>query len=132
MSAGIDVPKIVVSLDEVVPPQEDVIDCRVHLGATREVSSFELRLQNWDKKYSPNGAYPIQVGKTGGVGIGLSLAKALINLHNGSINVSSTVGKGSKFTIFIPKAPDQRQTALAKSRPTPAASAPIPVLTPSH
>lgn len=68
----------------------------------------------------------------GGVGIGLSLAKALINLHNGSINVSSTVGKGSKFTISIPKAPDQRQTALAKSRPTPAASAPIPVLTPSH
>lgn len=82
MSAGIDIPKIVVSLDEVVPPQEDVIDCRVHLGATREVSSFELRLQNWDKKYSPGGAYPIQVGKTGGIGIGLgAYAPALISLR---------------------------------------------------
>ncbi len=42
LSAGIDIPKIVVSLDEVVPPQEDVVDCRVHLGASREVSSFEF------------------------------------------------------------------------------------------
>ena len=71
MSAGIDIPKIVVSLDEVVPPPGDVVDCRIHLGATKEVSSFELRLQNWNKKYSPGGTYPILVGKTGGIGLGL-------------------------------------------------------------
>ncbi|MBC7533460.1 MAG: HAMP domain-containing protein [Oligoflexus sp.] len=39
----------------------------------------------------------------GGVGIGLSLAKALINLHGGKIEVSTTEGGGASFTIALPK-----------------------------
>jgi heavy metal sensor kinase len=38
----------------------------------------------------------------GGAGIGLSLALALVKLHDGTIDVSSIVGKGSTFTIKIP------------------------------
>ena len=50
----------------------------------------------------------------GGVGIGLSLAKALISLHNGTIRATSKVGSGSKFTISIPKRSEQkRETPLA-------------------
>lgn len=37
-----------------------------------------------------------------GSGIGLSLAKAFIELHGGSINVESILGKGSKFTVTLP------------------------------
>ena len=37
-----------------------------------------------------------------GSGIGLSLCKALIELHKGSICVESEVGRGSKFTIKLP------------------------------
>lgn len=37
-----------------------------------------------------------------GSGIGLSLAKAFIELHGGSISVQSTLGKGSVFTVTIP------------------------------
>ena len=37
-----------------------------------------------------------------GTGIGLNLAKDLVELHNGSINVESEVGKGTKFVISIP------------------------------
>lgn len=51
-------------------PQADVLQCRVHLGCTKEVSSFELLLQNWDGKYSPNGAIPLSVGLEGHVNIG--------------------------------------------------------------
>lgn len=40
----------------------------------------------------------------GGAGIGLSLAMALVRLHQGDIEVSSTVGQGSVFTIKIPAA----------------------------
>lgn len=39
---------------------------------------------------------------SGGVGIGLSLAKALIALHHGRIEVSSKVGEGAAFTIRLP------------------------------
>lgn len=37
-----------------------------------------------------------------GSGIGLSLAKAFVELHNGSISVESELKKGSTFTIKIP------------------------------
>jgi two-component system, OmpR family, sensor histidine kinase CiaH len=39
-----------------------------------------------------------------GNGIGLSLAKKLVEQQGGEIRVSSTVGKGSKFTISLPTA----------------------------
>jgi len=37
-----------------------------------------------------------------GSGIGLSLAKAFVELHGGSIDVESVLGKGSKFTVRLP------------------------------
>ena len=37
-----------------------------------------------------------------GSGIGLSLVKELVELHRGTVTVSSTLGKGSCFTVAIP------------------------------
>jgi len=37
-----------------------------------------------------------------GSGIGLSLAKSLIEMHGGNINVTSKVGEGTKFTFYLP------------------------------
>jgi signal transduction histidine kinase len=42
---------------------------------------------------------------SGGVGIGLSLAKALVNLHHGRIDVYSEAGQGATFTVRIPQEP---------------------------
>lgn len=38
-----------------------------------------------------------------GNGLGLTLAKRIIDLHNGTIEVSSKVGKGTAFTITLPR-----------------------------
>ena len=40
--------------------------------------------------------------KADGSGIGLSLVKALVEMHNGSIKVDSKVGEGSEFIIMLP------------------------------
>ncbi len=38
----------------------------------------------------------------GGMGLGLSLARAIAEAHDGGIKVSSEVGKGSIFQVFLP------------------------------
>lgn len=40
--------------------------------------------------------------KTGGVGVGLSIVKALVEAHKGSITVESELDKGTTFTILFP------------------------------
>ena len=63
-------PALTIALGSVGIPQVDVIEALVHFGATKEVSSWELHLQNWDGKYSPSGPYPLAVGQDGYICIG--------------------------------------------------------------
>ncbi len=46
--------------------------------------------------------YQVEKIHPNGSGIGLSLAKAFVELHEGRIEVDSTLGKGSRFTVRIP------------------------------
>jgi signal transduction histidine kinase/ligand-binding sensor domain-containing protein/DNA-binding response OmpR family regulator len=48
--------------------------------------------------------------ESSGTGIGLSLVKELVKLHNGSIYVISKPGKGSKFTVRLPYGVEEEQT----------------------
>ena len=41
--------------------------------------------------------------KTGGVGIGLTIASAIVRAHGGAICVESREGEGSRFTVTLPK-----------------------------
>jgi two-component system, sensor histidine kinase and response regulator len=51
-----------------------------------------------------------------GTGLGLALTKQLVELHGGSIKVSSEVGVGSVFTVRIPQ---QQAISLAAPEPAP-------------
>ncbi|AMQ07740.1 hypothetical protein AZE41_18335 [Sporosarcina psychrophila] len=51
----------------------------------------------------------------GGIGLGLSICDQLVKLHGGSINVKSTVGKGSTFTFTLQIASQQKRIATNES-----------------
>ena len=70
-----------------------------------------LRLIHSEASFQANGTSvfyltpPIQFSttQTSGSGIGLSLCKQIMALHDGSINVKSELGKGSCFVLTFPK-----------------------------
>ena len=49
-----------------------------------------------------------------GVGLGLSIVKTIVNLHNGEIFVRSEPGKYTEFVFFLPTSPQQKKTLFRK------------------
>ncbi len=47
--------------------------------------------------------------KTGGYGLGLSLCKAIVDAHGGSIEIASTLGEGTRVTVTLPRSADSQK-----------------------
>jgi signal transduction histidine kinase len=53
----------------------------------------------FERFYRVDGA---RTSATGGSGLGLPIAKKIIEAHNGSITAASMLGKGSTFMVKLP------------------------------
>ena len=58
------------------------------------VSKIFDKFQQFEKRYGPGAK---------GVGLGLAITKAIVGLHQGSINVESKLNQGTIFTFILPR-----------------------------
>jgi len=59
---------------------------------------------------------PFFTTKEGGIGLGLSIAHRIIDQHHGKIEVESTPGKGTLFTISLPVLPEEQDANYSDRR----------------
>jgi uncharacterized membrane protein len=88
-------PVVAMVFGSVTPPQGDILDLRVHLGCTNEVSSFSCLLQNFDKKYTET--YPVTVGVNGSLSIGRGASCPLV----ASIRVEEVTCESSPVENYL-------------------------------
>jgi signal transduction histidine kinase/DNA-binding response OmpR family regulator len=99
--------RIDVHLDKVILNDEAVAQLTIKDNG---VGISEHHVQNIFERF-----YKVDSRATGS-GIGLHLTKVLVGLHNGTINVESTEGKGTKFCAFFPFR--QREIPIVEQYPT--------------
>ncbi|MBX5465855.1 MAG: sensor histidine kinase, partial [Clostridia bacterium] len=63
-----------------------------------------------------------------GAGLGLAIAQAILRAHGGRVEVESTVGRGSRFLLWLPRA--AAATAAAAAGTEARGAAPLPPLPP--
>jgi two-component system, NtrC family, sensor histidine kinase HydH len=73
---------------------------------------------------------PFYTTKTKGTGLGLAISQRIINQHGGTIEVRSTLGQGSTFSVFLPAADAVRQEDVKDITETGRLSAPMMAVRP--
>lgn len=77
----------------------DSAACRIYVSDQGIGMSPEQRVKIFDRFYRADTSHTA----VGGLGLGLSLAKQIIEGHGGRIEVESAVGKGSTLTVVLPR-----------------------------
>jgi two-component system OmpR family sensor kinase len=90
----------------------DPLEGVIHITIYKKTDGIELALQDngtgiseehlpylFDRFYRIDSS---RARKSGGAGLGLSISRSLVELHGGSLNAESCLGKGSLFRVHLP------------------------------
>ncbi|GEM01162.1 hypothetical protein SAMN05421839_10858 [Halolactibacillus halophilus] len=78
---------------------------KTETDAVIEVKDYGEGLSKQDQQAIFDRFYRVDKARareTGGTGLGLTIAKAIVDQHEGRIEVDSTLGEGTTFRIFLP------------------------------
>jgi signal transduction histidine kinase len=99
---------------------------RIELRVDDQSSGVRVRVKDTGSGIPPDAlphvferffqAAPTGQRRDGGVGIGLALAKELVELHGGAVTVASHVGEGSTFSFVLPFGRDHIRPEVIERR----------------
>lgn len=89
--------KITVSAEQVSESGQNYV--RIHVTDTGVGIPDQALNRIFDRFYQVDGT---SKRKYGGMGLGLAIAKSIIDAHKGKISVHSKVGEGTTFTLLLP------------------------------
>ena len=91
--------KILVSIS--LDGKIDNDSCNIKFAVTDEGPGMtEAQMRKLFKPFTQLNPHELQKG--GGSGVGLSICKRIVEMHGGTINVTSVVGQGSTFYFIVP------------------------------
>ncbi|MFD1123017.1 ATP-binding protein [Methylophilus flavus] len=98
----------------------------IYVGSTLSGNMIEITIQDQGPgipaELLPNIFNMFEQGRQtiersqGGLGIGLSVVKSLVELHKGRVQVESVEGHGAKFSVLLPVANDAGQMELVSDK----------------
>jgi two-component system sensor histidine kinase ArlS len=100
---------LLIVIDNAIKYSKEPIDVRIRLhkvGIKLEVTDYGIGVQESDIPYMFDRFYRVDEARhrsTGGSGLGLSIAKKIIDIHDGSVEVYSKPGNGTTISIQLPR-----------------------------
>ncbi|MCC2683276.1 MAG: histidine kinase [Paenibacillaceae bacterium] len=99
---------LLILLDNALKYSKDAIDIRLetdHDGAVIRVKDYGIGIPPHELDHVFERFYRVdkaRARKTGGAGLGLPIAKAIVEEHDGTIQIRSEEGKWTEISVFLP------------------------------
>lgn len=106
---------------EISPTEGDLVEMRVQdcgVGIPDEEVSqiFDVFFSTFNSGHHSSGQFEFNKR---GIGLGLAVAKRFAEMHGGYIEVDTSEGRGSRFSVFLPRRPQKTEVVNALSGPGP-------------